>query len=537
MVEEYPDIGRRGICMRITNKMMTNSMMMNINKNKNYLSRLDEQYSSGKKIQRPSEDPIVAVRALKLRTNLSELNQYYERNIPDAKSWMDVTESALDNINEILTKINTDCVEGSNDPLEASDRNSIVQRLVQYKKQIYQEGNSNYAGRYVFTGYKTDSSLSFTEYKDNLDYSITEKISGNDIDRVSKVLNEYKLSDYSATPPLNTFSTAPEMVEVNRIRLAYEKLDAVDPSKVSIEYSVKDPTTGDVTNTVINTTGTTITVTDSAGTVTTTTNANKITLKTSTDADTYKPGVDDIFLNTDTGEILLGSNMYNNFRVNEDFKVSYMKTEFYEGDLKPEHYFDCKVKDNKKPELGEINYTKQDQQIQYEINFNQKLSINTQASDAIQHDIGRNIDEVVKAVEDVIATEKKIAEVEEMLKSSTLTGNQKESLESLKEKLNTTKVLKEKIMHDAFAKGNTASKEQQETLNVAVSNHGSRYVRLQLTESRLSDQQVDYEDLLSTNEDVDLVDTYIKLNSAETVYNASLSSAAKIVKNTLLDFI
>jgi len=61
--------------MRITNKMMTNNMMSNINKNKNLLSKLDEQYSTGKKIQRPPEDPIIAVRALKLRTNLSELNQ------------------------------------------------------------------------------------------------------------------------------------------------------------------------------------------------------------------------------------------------------------------------------------------------------------------------------------------------------------------------------------------------------------------------------------------------------------------------------
>jgi len=45
---------------------MNNNMMNNINKNKNRLNILDEQYATGKKIQRPSEDPIVAVRALKL---------------------------------------------------------------------------------------------------------------------------------------------------------------------------------------------------------------------------------------------------------------------------------------------------------------------------------------------------------------------------------------------------------------------------------------------------------------------------------------
>lgn len=50
-------------------------------------------------------------------------------------------------------------------------------------------------------------------------------------------------------------------------------------------------------------------------------------------------------------------------------------------------------------------------------------------------------------------------------------------------------------------------------------------------------EQVDFEDLLSKNEDADIVDTIIKMKSQESVYNASLSAAAKIVKNSLLDFL
>ena len=67
--------------MRITNKMMTNNMLHNINTNKNHMSNLENKYASGMEIQKPSDDPIVAVRALKLRSNLSELNQYYQKNI------------------------------------------------------------------------------------------------------------------------------------------------------------------------------------------------------------------------------------------------------------------------------------------------------------------------------------------------------------------------------------------------------------------------------------------------------------------------
>ena len=74
-------------------------------------------------------------------------------------------------------------------------------------------------------------------------------------------------------------------------------------------------------------------------------------------------------------------------------------------------------------------------------------------------------------------------------------------------------------------------------VNVAVSDLGGRYNRLLLTQSRLGDQQVDFEDLLSSNEDVDLVDTIIKYTSAETIYNSSLSAASKLVQSSLLDFL
>jgi flagellar hook-associated protein 3 FlgL len=92
-------------------------------------------------------------------------------------------------------------------------------------------------------------------------------------------------------------------------------------------------------------------------------------------------------------------------------------------------------------------------------------------------------------------------------------------------------------MQKKFGNGITDSANAQNTLNVAIADLGSRYVRLELTESRLSDQQVDFTDLMSTNEDADMVDTYIKLSSAEVIYNASLSAASKVVQNTLLDFL
>ena len=78
---------------------------------------------------------------------------------------------------------------------------------------------------------------------------------------------------------------------------------------------------------------------------------------------------------------------------------------------------------------------------------------------------------------------------------------------------------------------------EENLVNSATSDIGTRYSRIELTEDRLSTQQVEFTDLLSQNEDADLVDTIVNYNAANTVYNASLQAAGKVVKNTLLDFL
>jgi flagellar hook-associated protein 3 FlgL len=499
--------------MRITNKMMTNNMMNNINKNKNMLNILDQQYSTGKKIQRPSEDPIVAVRALKLRTSLSELNQYYEKNIPDAMSWMDITESALKNIKEIITKINSSCVDGASDTLTAEDRNSISQVLDEMKKQIYQEGNTNYAGRYVFTGYKTDTSLIFNDAiksSENIKYTIKEIFDGSDIEAISKVIGNNELKQYIPGAPETTVLNTPSLQNVHRIRLSYDSLAGIAGGDV-LTYQLDDGSTGSF----------------------------PINSKSVTDADAYNTAgliaPDAIHFIKETGELILSDEVYNTIRQAKKIEVSYDKEEFKKGDLRPEHYFEC----TKTTPDKEVKYTPnpEGQKIQYEVNFSQKLTINTEGKDAIKHSIGRTIDEIQEAIRDVTTTETKIEEVKKLLAEPDISEEQKAVLDDMLEKLNTELVLKTKVMRDKFNKGMKESKEYEETVNIATSDLGSRYVRLELTEDRLGGQQVDFTDLMSKNEDVNLVETIIQFNVANNIYNASLSAASKIVQNSLLNFL
>lgn len=136
--------------MRITNNIILHNTTGNINGNKVNVNNLNNQMTSQKKIQRPSENPVIAVRSLRLRTTLSEIDQYYENNIPDAESWMKVTETALANMKTILTDIRTQCTYGASDQITADDRKTILTQLEKLRDQVYAEGNADYAGRTVF---------------------------------------------------------------------------------------------------------------------------------------------------------------------------------------------------------------------------------------------------------------------------------------------------------------------------------------------------------------------------------------------------
>ena len=98
--------------MRITNGIMINNSLNNISKNKTLSDKLNTQLATTKKIQRPSEDPIVAIRALRLRSTYNEIEQYLDKNIPDARSWMETTQEAIESINSVLTDITYYCNQG-----------------------------------------------------------------------------------------------------------------------------------------------------------------------------------------------------------------------------------------------------------------------------------------------------------------------------------------------------------------------------------------------------------------------------------------
>ncbi|WP_053983201.1 flagellar hook-associated protein FlgL [Niameybacter massiliensis] len=159
--------------MRITQGMIQNSSLNTMYNNMGNLNNLYNQMNTLKKIQRPSDDPIIAGRSLKLRLNVMEATQHAS-NVDEATSWMEVTEAALKNTTEIIKDIRTRCVQASNGTLTSEDRQKIVSDMKQLYNQLKQEANVTYAGRYVFSGYKTDQPV-FLEKETKLEKDLELK--------------------------------------------------------------------------------------------------------------------------------------------------------------------------------------------------------------------------------------------------------------------------------------------------------------------------------------------------------------------------
>ena len=218
-----------------------------------------------------------------------------------------------------------------------------------------------------------------------------------------------------------------------------------------------------------------------------------------------------------------------------DFSVTYVKNDFEKNDIRPEMYFKCIAYDsvnNKTTDYADPS----NQEIEYEINYSQNIIVNTQAKDAISTDIYRMVDYIAKTVKYVDEVETKIDEVDKMI-SNTTDKDKLATLNSLKTSLETERDLRSKVMTDAFGMGLTMIDEAGQKVSVATSELGAKYNRAQLTYNKLLDEQTDSEDKLSENEDVSLTDVYINLTQADNLYQASLSATAKILGNSLLNYI
>lgn len=534
--------------MRITTKVIQNNSLNNINTNKLQQDKLSQQMFTEKKVNRPSDDPIVAIRALRLRTNVNQVTQYYEKNVPDAESWLEVTESALSSMSEVITDMIAQCTKGSNEDLTTADRETILTALKALKEEVYSTGNADYAGRYIFTGYRTDTALTFG-YDTKKEYTITEQIDNSKIDTVTYVdsgdlldLNESNFAtgqgndgDYKDIKEQGVSQS-----EVFRIRLSYNNVKAENGQAGStddLRIKLWDKGSKEY-----------VELTSIKGT--------DVTYKSASVYDTPSPyetvGDHDVVVIQETGEMLLGKAVYDELmsltddpktNVNEaEIRIEYKKEQWDGDDLRPEHYFACTTADDKG---NTIKYNsdylqgisdEDKQTIEYDVGLNQTIRVNTTADEVFTHDISRDVEDMIKAMEDTVAMEKQLTKFKKMLEAETDPANKK-ILENQVAALDKAFTLLNEKTQQMFESGITKMQGHLDAVNFAVTENGTRGQKLELISNRLMSQKTNFETLRSENEDIDITDVAIKLSSAQLTYSSALMATGKVLQNNLMNFI
>jgi flagellar hook-associated protein 3 FlgL len=183
---------------RITNKSISNNFLVDMQRNLQNLSKVQQQVSSMKNFSKPSDDPLNVERSMQMQTSLNATDQYYS-NITSALSSMETTDTTLGQLGTVLTNVRTDLVKAGDAGYTQDERDKVNDEVKQYVAQFAQILNTNLGGEYIFGGTQglskpvtttTDAngnvSIEYADAKGNVVDSIPEVVSsGFNIDNWS----------------------------------------------------------------------------------------------------------------------------------------------------------------------------------------------------------------------------------------------------------------------------------------------------------------------------------------------------------------
>ncbi|MDR0948319.1 MAG: flagellar hook-associated protein FlgL [Lachnospiraceae bacterium] len=518
--------------MRITNQIMQKNNLSNIKISKTAQDTLSKQMSGQKKISRPSEDPVVAIRALRLRSNVSEITQYYSKNIPDAQNWLSLTEDSLSELADILDDMGKQFEKGANGELKSSDRQVIATQLKELQDAYYACGNSDLAGRYLFTGLRTSSSLRFLEDQTKA-YTITQQMDQTAIDTVTAVKttaagNTMDLMDVNASnyDTISVTQKDVEAKELHRIRLSYNECDA--GYAPTLQY------------------------TDETGNVVT---LNAITIPSHEEPYTKVDATNPLVFVPETGELLMDDATYDKLAATKDnvttqaqneseIRITYQKSKWIQGDLRPEHYYACEAKDDSGNTISyNAEYlntyglpdSQSSQSISYDVGFSQSLQINTTADQCFDPGIQRDIDDMLGALDDWTKMESIQTQLKELLAKAQ--GADATAIQEKLQAVDKAITFQKDKVQKMFESGLTAMDGYLNQVSLSITECGTRASKLDLIEKRSLGQKTSFEELADDNENIDITEVAIQLSSAEFTYNAALLATGKVMQASLINYI
>ncbi|MBY0223502.1 MULTISPECIES: flagellar hook-associated protein FlgL [Sporosarcina] len=145
--------------MRVTQSMLSNNMLRNLSTSYNKMGKLQEQLNTGKKVSRPSDDPVVVMKSLGYGMTVDKVAQY-QKNLGEVNNWLDSSDDALDGVGQVLHRAKELATNAANTgAMTPEDRDKIKIELEQMQKQLQDLANTKVGDKYIFSGTMTDKPL------------------------------------------------------------------------------------------------------------------------------------------------------------------------------------------------------------------------------------------------------------------------------------------------------------------------------------------------------------------------------------------
>ena len=141
--------------MRISTHQAQQTAINAMIEQQNELSKVQQQVATGKKISKPSDDPVAAAKVVNLREIMGTTEQYQE-NIQAARARLNLEEGVLRNVTDVIQRIRELTVNINNDSLTSQDRSFIAEEVEQLLDEMFNLSNStDSTGEFLFSGSKT----------------------------------------------------------------------------------------------------------------------------------------------------------------------------------------------------------------------------------------------------------------------------------------------------------------------------------------------------------------------------------------------
>ncbi|NOX18802.1 MAG: flagellar hook-associated protein 3 [Chlorobi bacterium] len=142
--------------MRVSDRQLQIDYLRSMNLTKNRLSKLQEQVTTGKEINRPSDSPLGTSRLFKLSNQLGNITTF-RNNIERAQTSLDMSISSMQGFQSEIQNVISDLTGLQNPTVGENNVRAYSDKLDLIISQLFDFANTDVDGQYLFGG--TDDSV------------------------------------------------------------------------------------------------------------------------------------------------------------------------------------------------------------------------------------------------------------------------------------------------------------------------------------------------------------------------------------------